>query len=344
MGPILHAVNRIVRDFIRQPPQQLLVGNFLESIRQIPNLLTENPYNPKAHDVSKFVDFEENPQYYRNKWIIYFIHEMCNSGNSDLKLFNHMKLFILLFRYLTMLPTVNIDGTLVLIDQATRTTPEALEREEGLIDDNYRCDLVRVRADRIPPEIVAAQQEIEEVNEVEEQVIAAAAAAAVAAPRANRRRGSRPIAPVVAAADDDEGPPPPPGDDDDMPPPPQPGRRGRRTIPPTPAPAPAQPSARGRSGRQLAPVASAAAAVEPKEIEPPSSRRRTGRATGQNSRQGGGTKINNHTRKNKYKYPNKVKVKVKKSNKSKKQKIKSKYKKSKVNVTFKRRRQRKSHK
>jgi hypothetical protein len=369
MGPILHAVNRILRDFIRQPPQQLLVGNFLQSIREIPNLLTENPYNPKAHDVSKFVDFEENPQYYRNKWIIYFIHEMCNSENSDLKLFNHMKLFILLFRYLTMLPTVNIDGTLVLVNLFTRTTPEALEKEEGLIDDNYRCDIVRVRADRILPEIVAAQQEIEEVNEFEEQVIAAAAAAARPV---NRRRGSRPTAPVVAAADADDGRPPS-DDDEDMPPAPQPGRRARRPIPPTPAAAepaaqlpargrsgrqlapvasaaaleplvlaaPAQPSARGRSGRQLAPVASAAA-LEPEEIEPPSSRRRTGRATGQNSRQGGGTKINNHTRKNKYKYPNKVKVK--KSNKSKKQKIKSKYKKSKVNVTFKRRRQRKSHK
>jgi hypothetical protein len=362
MGPILHAVNRIVRDFIGQPPQQLLVGNFLQSIRQIPNLLTENPYNPKAHDVSKFVDFEENPQYYRNKWIIYFIHEMCNSGNSDLKLFNHMKLFILLFRYLTMLPTVNIDGTLVLIDQATRTTPEALEREEGLIDDNYRCDVVRVRADRIPPEIVAAQQEIEQVNEVEEQVIAAAAAAAVAAPRANRRRGSRPIAPVVAAADDDEGPPPPPGDDDNMPPPPQPPRRGRRTRAPVvaaaaepldlAAPAPAQPSARGRTRRPLevfVPVP--ANQTGPAEIEPSSPiRRKTGRATGRATGrgQGGGTKINNHTRKNKYKYPNKVKVKKSnksnKSNKSKKQKIKSKYKKSKVNVTFKRRRQRKSHK
>lgn len=326
MGPILHAVNRILRDFIKQPPQQLLVGNFLQRIREIPNLLTENPYNPKEHDVSKFVDYQENPQYYRNKWIIYLIHEMCNSGNNDVNLFNHMKLFILLFRYLTMLPTVNIDGTLVLIDPATRTNPQALEREEGLIDDNYRCDVVRVRADRIPREIRAAKQEIEEVNQVEEQVIAEAAAAA--APRVNRRRGSKNIAAPEPAEPVEPAEPP--------------SRvRGRRRLP-SAVPEEAVPEV----DHDMLPPEQ----VEPPAPEPESTRRSTRRATGKNPRQGGGKtqslskKINNHTRKNKYKNVNKNKNKIKKSNKldksnkSKKQNMKSKNKKSKANVTFKRRR------
>jgi hypothetical protein len=356
MGPILHAANRILRDFVRLPPEQLLVGEFLQSIRQIPNLLTENPYNPKEHDVSKFVDFEENPQYYRNKWIIYFINEMCNSGNDHLNLFNHMKLFILLFRYLTMLPTVNIDRDLIVSIRII--TPEALALEEELIDENYRCDLLRVRENQLPRIIrvarVEAQQQIQETNDEDQGIIDAAAAAA--ARPTNRRRGSR----TVAAAEADVVAQPPL----------RPVRARRQIIPADilaaalganededdlplaalPRPALPRPALHQSALHQSAlhqPALHQPALHQPAEEEPaqPSARRKTGRntRTATKHEQGGGVKKpNSHTRKNKYKYPNKVKVK--KSNKSKKQKMKSKYKKTKKNVSFKRRRQRKSHK
>jgi hypothetical protein len=234
--PILHAVNGILSEFMLLPPEQLLVRNFLQRIRAIPNLLTENPYNPREHDVSKFVDFEENPQYYRNKWIIYFINEMCNSGDNHLNLFNHMKLFILLFRYLTMLPTVNIDGNLVIL-QDTRTTPNALQREEDLINENYRCDLIAVRINELPPEITAAQEEIRVVNEVDQAAIDDAAIAAANAAHPPRRRVVRgrryQLPPPVGAAD--AGLPPPPGDHDDMAPVPNASIRSRRVLPSIPA-------------------------------------------------------------------------------------------------------------
>jgi hypothetical protein len=381
MRPILGVLRDIIVDFCarirgdpqqQQLPQQLRIEDFLERVRHdIPNLLTVNPYRPGPHDVSKFVDFEENPQYYRNKWISYFIDEIFNSGNDTVKLFNHMKLFILMFRYLTMLSTNEIDGILIVLGDDRYTRPLALEElldDRGLIAINHRCELV------LPGLAGAAEAAVAEAVAAAEAVTAAAveARAAVAAPRRKGRRGSRNTAPVVAGADADDGRPPS-DDDDGMPPAPQPHRRARRPRAPVVAAAAAaepfaQPSPRGRSGRPLqlastaAATASAFAQPSPRgrsgiplgvfvpfppnqaipDALPPSRRRATGRATRQNPGQGGGTKINNHTRKNKYKYPNKVKVK--KSNKSKKRKMKSKYKKSNVNVTFKRRRQRKSHK
>jgi hypothetical protein len=383
MSPILGDLRNIIVEFCgrirgdpqqQQLPQQLRIENFLERVRHdIPNLLTVNPYRPPAHDVSKFVDFEENPQYYRNKWISYFIDEIFNSDVNTVNLFNHMKLFILMFRYLTMLSTNDIDGILIVLGPQY-TKPFALQQlldDRGLIAINHRCELVLPEL-ATPDVIGAAEVAAIEAVAAAEAVTAAAVEArvAVAAPRRKGRRGSRNTAPVVAGADADEGMAPPP------PPPLPPRQRGRRILP-TPAAAAtasiastaaavtastaaaasvtasaAQPSPSGRSGRSGRPL-EVFVPFPPNqairdEIEPPPPRRRaTGRATRQNRGQGGGTKINNHTRKNKYKYPNKVKVKIKKlnnSNKSKKRKMKSKYKKSNVNVTFKRRRQRKSHK
>jgi hypothetical protein len=114
------------------------IGDFLSSILRIaPKILTDNPYNPPGHDISKFMDFKTDPQSYRNKWIVYFVTEIFNSHDNGDNFFNHVVLLILLFRYLTLLPTDAIDSQQIII--TSQTTPNCIADAKALIIKTYAC-------------------------------------------------------------------------------------------------------------------------------------------------------------------------------------------------------------
>ena len=114
------------------------IVHILTRISQIPGILTDNPYKPTPHDVSKFIDFRETPQAYRNEWINYLVTEIFNSGDSGENLFNHMKLLVLLFKYLTLLPAY-LETHEVVIQPGRETTQVAIGIAQQLIQRNYSC-------------------------------------------------------------------------------------------------------------------------------------------------------------------------------------------------------------
>jgi len=346
MRPILGELRNIILDFCAriignpqaQPPQgpeELTIKHFLYRVRGIPNVLTVNPYRPSAHDVSKFVDFEENPQYYRNKWISYFIEQIFNSDVSTVNLFNHMKLFILLFRYLTMLPTNEIDGILIVLRGDSYTKPPAFQGlidATGLIAINLECELVQAE-----PYEEDAVRVAKQVNLDDGAVITAAAKAqiqshsnklGVTATNDSRKKTPAPrkITPAL---------PPPPLTADLLPPPPL-------TADVPPPPPQSRVSTRANLSRVSGFVAAAAATAAAAR-----------KASLELHRYSKGGNRTSHTRKNKYKRNNKNKNKKHKSSPKYKKRIpssrsgsqsnrkKSKSKLPHKNVTFKRRRARK---
>jgi hypothetical protein len=198
--------------------QVITVMSMLTLILQIvPNVLTENPYKPTPHDVSKFIDFQTEPQYYRNRWIIYLVTEIFNSGDNGKNLFDHMVLLVLLFRYLTILPTDAIQGIPIIYDVVNRTTQRCI-RDARVLIASYQCTTVLEDAvaerQGIPVEVI--QHEVQAAandTHVQNRQINSAAShytgraalmrinAAVAADAADIRRGrSRNIAADDAAA------------------------------------------------------------------------------------------------------------------------------------------------
>lgn len=138
------------------------IGAIINTISNIPILLTENPYKPTPHDVSKFVDFDQHPQFFRNRWLVHLITEIFNSGDDGEKLFNNMKLLILLFKYLTLLPIDIVPENAIstnTIDIQTVTTQRAIDRARDLIIQIYTCGRIAQR--NLSPQV---EQQIEEAR------------------------------------------------------------------------------------------------------------------------------------------------------------------------------------
>jgi len=186
------------------------VINILTRISGIQGILTDNPYKPTAHDVSKFIDFRKNPQAYRNEWINYLLTEIFNSGNNGENLFNHMKLLVLLFKYLRLLPAY-LETAEIVIQDERRTTAQAVGIAQILIGREYDCNRISVQRAVAREQlgengiailiqnIQAAQVTTRERNTAAAATAAAATAAAAAAPIRRTRRAPAGV-PGVAAA------------------------------------------------------------------------------------------------------------------------------------------------
>jgi hypothetical protein len=354
---------------------QVTIGDFLSSILRIaPNILTDNPYNPPEHDISKFMDFKTDPQSYRNKWIVYFVTEIFNSHDNGDNFFNHVVLLILLFRYLTILPTDAISDLRIVI--TSQTTPNCIAHAKALIIKTYACrqlleidvaqrqgiDLRELRGD-----IDSAAHETRTNNEAFNAAAADATAAADAAAAVVLATDPKNSKKTRAAAAPQAAPQAAP-----LVAPVQAAQAAAAPIfhPQVAPAAAADPAAvaasvarlRGLRGRRAAPAAAAAAAamIEGNQDAPAAAAAAAiPRKSVRGSRSGGTIrtrnphspkKTNNHTRKNKYKRNNKIKNKKQKSspkyrkiNPSSRSGSQSNRKKSKSklphkNVTFKRRR------
>jgi hypothetical protein len=307
------------------------VRNILTRISNIQGILTDNPYKPTAHDVSKFIDFRENPQEYRNEWINYLLTEIFNSGNNGENLFNHMKLLVLLFKYLILLPAY-LETVAIVIQDGRQTTVQALGIAQILIGREYNCNRISVQGavdqQRLGEGGIAIlRRNIQAAHDTTRQRNDAATAAATAA---------RAVAAAAAAA--------------------APRRRARRpqAVHNAAAAAAAAPAVPNAAAAGVADVAAAAARARPVLDNYNVKRQKGGTTRFRNPNSP--KKPNNHTRRNKNKRKKnsktKTKTKAKSSPKYKKripysrsgsQSNRKKYKptKSQKNVTFKRRRARK---
>jgi hypothetical protein len=73
MNPILTNVTSGIERLLQHENIMTTIGDILSLILEMaPNILTDNPYIPPEHDISKFMDFEIDPQSYRNEWIVLF--------------------------------------------------------------------------------------------------------------------------------------------------------------------------------------------------------------------------------------------------------------------------------
>jgi hypothetical protein len=200
------------------------IANILRRISQIPGMLTDNPYKPTPHDVSKFIDFRETPQSYRNEWINYLVTEIFNSENDGENLFNHMKLLVLLYKYLTLLPAY-LETHEVINQPGRETTQAAIGIAQQLIQRNYSCVQISVAQaaaiEGLTPagllqNIQAAQDTTQQRNIADNTDIATVAAADAALPVRGRRRAAAqplpaPVAqPPVRSTRRTATPPPPP--------------------------------------------------------------------------------------------------------------------------------------
>ena len=139
-------------------------------LRNIEHLFRLEQFEFYHHDVSKFIDFKENPQFFRNKWIVYLITEILNSGDEGENLFNHMKLLVLLFRYLIILPTDEINDNVIQIQDGKRTSQTGILLATRLIKENYVCATqlpITEVSEKVVEEIQDAKDRTEETNEVE---------------------------------------------------------------------------------------------------------------------------------------------------------------------------------
>jgi hypothetical protein len=188
------------------------VRNILTRISGIQGILTDNPYKPTAHDVSKFIDFRETPQEYRNEWINYLLTEIFNSGDNGDNLFNHMKLLVLLFKYLILLPAY-LETVAIVIQDGRQTTVQALGIAQILIGREYGCATIQL-ASAVEREqlgengIAILTHNIQDAQATTRQrntaataaaTAAAAAAAAAAAPVRHARRAAARVRGVPAA-------------------------------------------------------------------------------------------------------------------------------------------------
>ena len=372
MNPILTNVITGIEGILQNSVIERTIGDILSLITRLaPNILRDNPYNPPEHDISKFMDFKTDPQSYRNKWIVYFVTEIFNSSDNGDNFFNHVVLLILLFRYLTILPTNAISD--LRIEITSRTTPECIAHAKALIIKTYACRQILetdvahregIDPDKLRDEVERATYDTriknEEFNAAATEATSANApaardAAAVAAAAAADARADADAAAAVAASKNSKKTraaapifPPQVAPADVAP-----------IFPPQVAPAAADPAAAAASvarlrGRRAAPAAAAAAAA----MVDYAADAAAAAAPRKSSRRGGGTictrnphspkKTNNHTRKNKYKRNNKhtkhkSSPKYRKVNPSSRSGSQSNRKKSKSklphkNVTFKRRR------
>jgi hypothetical protein len=315
-------MNQLIQSLDRN---QSLIDN-LDRVLHIPGILTDIPYKPTAHDVSKFIDYRTNPQAYRNKWINYLFAEILYSGNDGENLFSHMKLLVLLIKYLTLLPVRIGLEQIHIMPGSVPTTQNAMQIAQQLILRSYICTPITVeraaQREHLAPQTIVQdihgarvktqRKNLDVATAVAAAATAAAAAAAAAPVAVPRRRGAQPQPLPVAHA-----PPAPPA----------PAVRRRRGAEPpqqppvAPAPTPTPPKKKQRGGTI--------------SFRPPHSPKKT----------------NNHTRKNKYKRNNKNKKhksspRYRKVNPSSRSGSQSNRKKSKSklqhkNVTFKRRRARK---
>jgi hypothetical protein len=183
------------------------IVHILTRISQIPGILTDNPYKPTPHDVSKFIDFRETPQAYRNEWINYLVTEIFNSENDGENLFNHMKLLVLLFKYLTLLPAY-LETHEVVIQPGREITQTAIRIAQQLIQRNYSCAQISVAQASVIEGLVpagllqniqAAQVTTQQRN-IDTNAAAADAVATAALPVRGRRRGVAADANAAAAA------------------------------------------------------------------------------------------------------------------------------------------------
>jgi hypothetical protein len=367
MNPILTNVITGIEGILQNSVIERTIGDILSLITRLaPNILRDNPYNPPGHDISKFMDFKTDPQSYRNKWIVYFVTEIFNSHDNGDNFFNHVVLLILLFRYLTLLPTDAIDSQQIII--TSQTTPNCIADAKALIIKTYACRQILeidvahregIDPDKLRDEVERATDDTHKKNrEVDAAAAATAAnapaardAAAVAAAAAADARADAAAVVVLATA-------------------PKNSKKTRAAaaqaaaapiFPPLVAPAAAaDPAAVAASvvRRRAAPAAAAAAAAMV-DYAADAAAAAVPRKSVRGSRSGGTIrthnphspkKTNNHTRKNKYKRNNKIKNKKHKSSPkyrkvnpssrsgSKSNKKKSKSKLPHKNVTFKRRR------
>jgi hypothetical protein len=196
-------MNTTLTNFIIALGGDRSIFNILSRIAGIHGILINNPYKPTPHDVSKFIDYRKSPQAYRNDWINYLLTQIFNSADDGEKLFNHMKLLVLLFKYLILLPTY-LETDEVVVQPVTETTQNALAFARQLIQRHYNCAQITVRqaaqtegllSQGIIQNIQAAQGTTQQRNAADAADVAAAAAAAV--PARGRRAVAQPLpAPV----------------------------------------------------------------------------------------------------------------------------------------------------
>ena len=199
-------MNTVLMGVIGNLDGDMSVRNILTRISNIQGILTDNPYKPTAHDVSKFIDFRENPQEYRNEWINYLLTEIFNSGDNGDNLFNHMKLLVLLFKYLRLLPAY-LETAEIVIQDETQTTEQAVGIARILIGREYACATISVQNAVETQQlgengIAILTQNIQAAQDTTRERNTAATAAATAAAAAPIRRVRRAVAgvPGVAAA------------------------------------------------------------------------------------------------------------------------------------------------
>ena len=165
MIPILTTVIMGIEGILLNSVIDRTIGDILSLITRLaPNILKDNPYNPPEHDISKFMDFKTDPQYYRNNWIVYFVTEIFNSHNDGDNFFNHVVLLILLFRYLTLLPADAISD--LRIEIRSRTTSNCIEHAKALIIKTYACHQL--------PETDVAQEQGIDLNKLQDDIDGAA--------------------------------------------------------------------------------------------------------------------------------------------------------------------------
>jgi hypothetical protein len=203
-----HFMSQVMNQFIQILNVNEPLRNNLDTVLRIQGILTDIPYKPTAHDVSKFIDYRTTPQYYRDKWINYLFTEIVCSGNDGENLFTHMKLLVLLIKYLTILPVGIELGEIRVIDDSLRTTQVALQIARQLITTSYGCTPIPIRdaavqqnlaPEAIAQDIAGAQERTRRKNQ---QVTdsAAAATAAAAVPLRGRRAAANAAPPAAPAA------------------------------------------------------------------------------------------------------------------------------------------------
>jgi hypothetical protein len=200
MNPILTNVTSGIERLLQHENIMTTIGDILSLILEMaPNILTDNPYTPPEHDISKFMDFEIDPQSYRNKWIVYLVTEIFNSHNDGDNFFNHLVLLILLFRYLTVLPTDAIKDMRIILTPTKRTSPSCINDAKALILKNYAYDQIM---DQIKPLIdnigTAALNTSNKNHEVNAAVAAVAAVAAARSDAVKHRKKKRDAAAAAA--------------------------------------------------------------------------------------------------------------------------------------------------
>jgi hypothetical protein len=152
------------------------------------------------------------------------VTEIFNSENDGENLFNHMKLLVLLYKYLTLLPAY-LETHEVINQPGRETTQAAIGIAQQLIQRNYSCVQISVAQaaaiEGLTPagllqNIQAAQDTTQQRNIADNTDIATVAAADAALPVRGRRRAAAqplpaPVAqPPVRSTRRTATPPPPP--------------------------------------------------------------------------------------------------------------------------------------